>query len=227
MQFEIKQRPDFSIAKVTFEQAGEEILLESAAMVARDSGVAMKTQMKGGMLAAAKRKMLGGESIFQNTFTASKPGETLWFAPGPDGDMEMITLDGTFELMMTSGAFVASAPSITLNTKFAGLKGFFSGTSLFMLKVEGQGPVFFGCYGGLHAIDVGPQGYIVDNNHIVAFTGGLDYKMRTIGGLMGFAASGEGIVCEFKGQGRVWISTRNPSGLTRFLHPFRPVKPSN
>ena len=63
MKFEIRQRPDFSIARVLFEQPGEQMLLESSAMVARDSAVDMKTEMKGGMLAAAKRKLLGGESI--------------------------------------------------------------------------------------------------------------------------------------------------------------------
>jgi len=30
--------------------------------------------MKGGLLAAAKRKMLGGESIFQNIFTSTEVG---------------------------------------------------------------------------------------------------------------------------------------------------------
>ena len=98
---------------------------------------------------------------------------------------------------------------------------------MFLLKAEGQGPLFFGCFGGLHAVDVGPEGFIVDTGHIVGFTGGLDYNVRTVGGVMGFLGSGEGLVCEFRGQGRLWLSTRNPAGLIRFLHPFRPQKSSN
>ena len=195
-------------------------------MVAKDSALAMKTNLQGGLGGALKRKMLGGESLFQNTFTASQTGETLWIAPGPDGDMDCVVLDGSQPIFLSSGAFVASAPTVTLDTKFQGVKGFFSGTSLFMIKAEGQGPLFFGCYGGIHKVDVGPGGYIVDNNHIVGFTGGLEYNVRTVGGLMGAFASGEGMVCEFSGTGSVWISTRNPGGLARFLHPFRPVKSS-
>ena len=38
-----------------------------------------------------------------------------------------------------------------------------------------------------------------------------------------FFFSGEGLVCHFQGQGRLWISTRNPSGLVSFVHPFRRV----
>ncbi|HOE47283.1 MAG TPA: AIM24 family protein, partial [Polyangiaceae bacterium] len=67
MQTQLLQKPDFGMLKVTFEAAGEQMLVEASAMVAMDSGVQMKTQLQGGLLAAAKRKMLGGESLFQNT----------------------------------------------------------------------------------------------------------------------------------------------------------------
>jgi uncharacterized protein (AIM24 family) len=36
--------------------------------------------------------------------------------------------------------------------------------------------------------------------------------------------SGEGLVCNFHGRGRVWLQTRNPSSLASFLNAFRPVK---
>jgi len=39
--------------------------------------------------------------------------------------------------------------------------------------------------------------------------------------------SGEGLVCRFQGQGRLWMQTRNPGALASFLHPFRPVQRSN
>jgi len=69
-----------------------------------------------------------------------------------------------------------------------------------------------------------PNGYIVDTSHIVGWTGGLEYQVRKVGGLKSLFLSGEGLVCEFRGQGRVWVSTRNPSSLAAFLQPFRPVK---
>ncbi|MBM4359697.1 MAG: AIM24 family protein, partial [Deltaproteobacteria bacterium] len=36
--------------------------------------------------------------------------------------------------------------------------------------------------------------------------------------------SGEGLVCTFQGQGRLWMQTRNPGALASFVHPFRRVK---
>lgn len=227
MRYELLDKPDFSMVRITFDAPGEQMVLESAAMVARSSGMTMETNMKGGMLAAAKRKLLGGESIFQNTFTASQPGETLYFAPAPEGDLEVLEMNGSFPLFMSSGAFLGSAPSVQLDTKWGGARGFFSGTGFFLLKAEGYGPLFFSCYGGMHAVDVGPAGYICDTSHVVAFTGGLEYSVQKVGGLKSLLFSGEGLVCSFRGQGRLWISTRNPAGLASFVHPYRRVQRSN
>lgn len=227
MRYELLENPDFTMVKVTFEQQGEQMLCESSAMVARDSKIEMKTSMQGGLLGAAKRKLLGGESIFQNTFTATAPGQSLYFAPAPEGDVQVLELDGTTPILMNSGAFLGSAPSVNLDTKWGGTRGFFSGQGFFLLKAEGQGPVFFSTYGGIHAIDVGPGGYICDTGHVVAFTAGLQYNVQRLGGLKSLFFSGEGLVCNFQGQGRLWISTRNPGGLVNFVHPFRPVQRSN
>lgn len=223
MQYEILEKPDFSIVRVMFQAAGEQMLVESAAMVARDSAIEMKTQMQGGLLGAAKRKLLGGESIFQNTFTATAGDQQLWLAPGPEGDVEVLELQPGNPVLLSSGAFLASGTGVQLDTKWGGAKGFFSGAGLFLLKAEGQGPLFFCAYGGIHAIDVGPAGYICDTSHIVGFTSGLQYEVQKIGGLKSLFFSGEGLVCRFSGQGRLWISTRNPSGLVSFIQPFRRV----
>jgi uncharacterized protein (TIGR00266 family) len=224
MQYQLEDKPDFAVVQIRFDQPGEQLLVESSAMVARDTAMEMKTAMQGGLLNAAKRKLLGGESIFQNTFTATAPGQTLWIAPGPEGDVQALELDGSYPVMLNSGAFLASTPSVTIDTKWGGAKGFFSGTGFFLLRAEGRGPLFFSAYGGLHAIDVGPGGYIVDTSHVVGFTGGLDYRVTKVGGMKSLFFSGEGLVCEFRGQGRLWISTRNPGSLASFLHPFRRVE---
>lgn len=224
MQFDIRQRPDFAIVRFTFDQPGEQVLVEASAMVARDTAMEMKTQMQGGLAGSLKRKLLGGESVFQNTFTSTAPGQTLWVAPGPDGDLESYLLDPSRNILMSSGAFIACAPSVELDTKWGGAKGFFSGSGLFLLRAHGVGPVFFSAYGGIHCVDIGAAGYICDTGHIVAFEGTLEYNVRGLGGLGGMVMGGEGLVAEFRGQGKLWIATRQPRGIARFLLPFRPKK---
>jgi len=227
MRYELLDKPDFAMVRVTFDQPGEKMVVESAAMVARSTAMAMETNMRGGIMAAAKRKLLGGESILQNTFTSTQPGETLYFAPAAEGDVEVLELDGSYPILMSSGALLAGGPGVNLDTKWGGTRGFFSGTGMFLLKAEGTGPLFFSCYGGLHVVDVGPGGYICDTSHVVAFTAGLNYNVQSVGGLKSLFFSGEGLVCNFQGQGRLWMSTRNPSSLANFIQPYRRVKRSN
>jgi uncharacterized protein (TIGR00266 family) len=221
MQYQIVQKPDFSAVRVAFDQPGEELVTESAAMVARDTDLKMTTTLQGGILAAAKRKLLGGESLFTNTFTATAPGQTLWLSPAAEGDVELIEMNGQLRMFLSSGAFLAAAPSVTIETKWQGARGFFSGAGLFLLSASGYGPLFFAAYGGIHAIDVGPAGYVCDTGHVVAFTGGLSYEVSRVGGLKSLFFSGEGLICRFSGQGRLWVSTRNPGSLVSFLQPFR------
>jgi uncharacterized protein (TIGR00266 family) len=228
MRHEIRHNPDFGIIQVMFDQPGEQIITEAGAMVARDSAIDMKTNLQGGLGSALKRKLLGGESLFQNTFTATAPGQSLWVAPAPEGSVEMIQLQPGMELFLQSGAYLASTPGVTLDTKWQGAKGFFAGGP-FLLRAYGEGVVWFSSYGALHIIDIGQQypGYVCDNTHMVAFTQGLQYNVRKLGGLKSLFLSGEGLVCDFQGQGRLWLQTRNPGSLAAFLHPFRSVKSSN
>lgn len=226
MRYELLDKPDFGMVRVGFDQPGEQLLVESSAMVARHSAIEMKTQLQGGILAAAKRKMLGGESLFQNTFTATQPGQDLWLAPSAEGDVLALDMNGSYEVMLNSGAYLAASPNVFLDTKWGGAKGFF-GAGLFLLKCSGHGPLFFSSYGGIHAVDVGPGGYICDNGHIVGFTSGLNYTVTKVGGLKSLFLGGEGLVCRFEGQGRLWMSTRNANSLAAFIHPYRPVKSNN
>ena len=193
-----------------------------------DTTIKMKSSLKGGILKSAKRAF-GGESLVMNTFTAeSGPGEVT-FAPGPMGDMEHYHLDGSTSLMLQRGAFVASTTDVTLDSKWQGFKGFFSGEGLFLLKATGTGDIFFNTYGSIIQIDV-RDNYYVDSSYIVAFEDTLDYKVTTLPGLgigkklKGLFLSGEGLVTRFSGAGKLWIQTRTVGPFLGWVYPFRPVE---
>lgn len=229
MQCEIRHNPDFAVLRVQFDQPGEQLVAESGAMVARDTAVQMQTSMRGGLGSALKRKLLGGESLFQNTFTATMPAQSIWIAPAPEGSIQQLDLQPGQELYLQSGAYLASTAGIQLDTKWQGARGFFSGEGLFLLRAFGQGTLWFSTYGAVHIVDIGQeyQGYICDTSHMVAFTQGLNYTINKVGGLKSLFLSGEGLVCTFHGQGRLWMQTRNPGGLASFVHPFRAVQRSS
>jgi uncharacterized protein (TIGR00266 family) len=126
---------------------------------------------------------------------------------------------------------VASSPTVQIDTKFQGFRGFFSGESLFLLRVTGQGDVWFSSYGAILEIPVNGD-YVVDTGYIVAFEDTLDYNVEMIGGLSfrGLRTGilgGEGLVCRFRGKGQLWVQSRKLHNLINFLNPFRPTKSSD
>lgn len=227
MKWDYFKKPDATICRITFENVGESLVVEGDAMAAQDTALKMETTARGGLLASAKR-MLMRENIFQNTYTATAPNQQLWLAPPWDGDIECYMIAPGRGLRISSSCFVASAPSVTLDTRFEGLGGFFNSTGLFMANATGEGPVFFNGYGALHRIDLEHgQTYVVDNTHIAAFTEGLTYQTRPIKGLLSVFIGGEALVCQFSGQGSIWIQTRSPEALVKIADPFRRIQRSN
>ena len=217
-QFRIEAQPDFSFLTVGL-QAGQTLKVESSAMATIDTNLRMKTKMRGGL-----GRLLTGESMFINEFTAEHgPGE-IGVAPGsPGGDLDHVYLNNNV-IYLQNTAYVASSPGVTIETKWQGLvKGFFSGESFFLIRCSGQGDLWFNTYGAMIPIDVNGE-YIVDTGHIVAFTDGLEYTVGRIGGYKSLLFSGEGLVCRFAGTGRLWIQTRKLGAFANWIYPYRPQK---
>lgn len=207
--------------------ANQSITVESGAMAAMDSHIVMKSKMRGGLMKSVGR-MFGGESLFLSEFTAPNKSGDLLISPGVPGDVCHYQLTTGRSLFLQSSGFVACDPSLELDTKFQGFKGFFSGESLFLIKASGSGDIWFSSYGAILEIPVNGS-YIVDTGYVVAFEDSLNYKVELLGGLSrkGLKTAifgGDGLVCRFSGQGRLWIQSRHIGPLVNFLYAFRPVK---
>lgn len=145
----------------------------------------------------------------------------MWVAPTLSGQIGYRHMNGE-TLVLSSGAYVAHAGDVDMKMKFGGLKSLLAKEGAFMLEVSGVGDLWFNSYGGIHAVDVNGT-YIVDNGHLVGYEGNLSFNIKSAGGgLMGFVASGEGMVAEFQGQGRVYIQSRNLGSLVSWLTSILP-----
>ncbi len=216
-EYNISQSPDYSMLKVNI-PSGKTLKVEASAMATMDTNIEMKTKFKGGL-----SRLLTGESIFINEFTAQHGNGNIGISPSAPGDILHRVLNNE-SVYLQNGAYLASDPGIAIESKWQGLsKAFFSGEGLFLIRASGSGDLWFNSYGGILELDVNEQ-LVVDTGHIVAFTEGLDYRVSTIGGYKSLFFSGEGFVCRFSGQGKVWIQTRKPQSLVAFLNPFRRSK---
>jgi len=221
VKHEILYRPSYSLLQVLLEP-GEQLVAEAGAMVSMTPNVQMQTQARGGVLSGLKRAVLGGESFFINTFTGTAGQGEATFAPSLPGDMMHVPLAGGV-MMVQSGSFICATPSINMDTKWGGAKTFFAGKGLFLLKCEGQGDLFISSYGAIHSVELqAGQHYIVDTGHIVAFEGTTSFSIRGAGGLKQTLFSGEGLVCEFVGPGRIYLQTRSFEAFVSVLTPHLP-----
>lgn len=225
MHVVLEHGPAFAWARVALAR-GEAVKAESGAMVSMSATVDIETKMQGGLLGALARKMLTSESFFQNTFTAVRGAGEVTFAPSMMGDIHVRPMNGQ-DLLLTSGAYLASSPTVEMQTKWGGMRSFFSREGLFLLRAHGEGTLLFCCYGALVEVDVPPEGYVVDTGHVVAFEPTLDYEVRKVGGLKSLMLSGEGLVCRFSGRGKLWLQTRSLDAFLGELIPYLPSRSSN
>jgi uncharacterized protein (TIGR00266 family) len=230
MQVAIEHGPAFAWLRVRLD-AGETVRAEAGAMVRRTADVTMSTRLNAGFqpsvfrliwafLVALMRKLLGGETMFINDFTTNTGGEVV-LAPSLAGNVMQKTLQSGQTLFVQTGGYLASNGSIDTRLRFGGLRSLFGGEGLVLLECTGVGDVFVNSYGGVVAVPVTDR-LIVDTGHIVAFEGSLDFRVRSVGGAKSFFFSGEGLVCEFTGQGTVYIQSRNLGALVSWVSPLLP-----
>ena len=220
MHHEILYSPENTLLKIRLAK-GESIRTESGSMLGMSDGFTLKTgfgagKNSGGFLKNIFRSLVTRESFFTNVYTATGDDQEILLAPALEGDIDFVELKQQ-ALFVQAGSYLASAPHLTVDSQFQGIKGFFSGESLFLLKISGQGQVALTAFGGIEKITITDK-LVVDTGHVVAFTEGLTYTVGKAGkGWVSSFLSGEGLVCEFSGIGTLYLQSRNPAEYGRFV----------
>jgi uncharacterized protein (TIGR00266 family) len=216
MKLQINGNPDYGQLRVHL-SPGETFLAEGGAMSWMDVGMNVKARLMGGLMRALVRKVTGGESLFVGEYSCDREGEVA-FSPAQPGTVVQRTMFGD-SITLTAGSFFACTPDIELSTKFGGLKSAFSGEGLFFMECSGTGDLFFNSFGSIVEKEINGS-FIVDTGHVVAWEPGLDYSIRGMGGLKSTMLSGEGLVMEFSGTGKLYLQTRTMGGIASWLTPF-------
>ena len=105
MSFTITQQPDFALVTVNM-KAGEKFYSEPGAMATMTPNIELTASLKGGLMSSLSRG-LGGESLIISTYEAKGDGE-ITFAAGQPGDAVHYALDGSVDIMLQRGAYLAN-----------------------------------------------------------------------------------------------------------------------
>ena len=188
-------------------------------------GTEVQGVLSGGSLwSSLSRVLFGGESFFttQVENTSHEQVGDVMLAPKDPGGIALHPLSsgpvdggsgGGSDLLLTSGAYVASDVGVTISTELQSrLKNsLLSGTGFFLLRASGKGMVACAAYGSIHkyVLKVGEK-RSVDNGHLVAWSDTLTYRTglaNARGGVFTSMTSGEGLMCHFEGPGTIYLQS--------------------
>ena len=126
---------------------------------------------------------------------------------------------------MQGSSYLASSTDVNIDLGFQGFKSFFSGENIFWLDISGMGDVLLSAFGGIYEIPVEGE-YIVDTGHIVAFEKSLTFEISKPPGssLLSAWLGGEGLVCRFKGNGRLFCQTHNAKAFGQLVGSRLPAR---
>lgn len=222
MQVATRQGPAYGVARLTL-APNEPVRVEAGAMMAMSAGVTLEAKAEGGIMKSLKRAALGGESFFISTYTAPQQGGFVDVAARLPGDVTTYEFTPGRALFIQKGSWLANDVTVTVDTQWGGFKNMFGSEGGFIIRTEGQGTVVFACYGALEVWNLAAgQSLTVDTGHMVAYEDSVSMTMRKAsgGGLIQSFKSGEGLVFDFSGPGRVWTQTRNPTELMSWIQSF-------
>ncbi|MCS6960436.1 MAG: TIGR00266 family protein [Pseudanabaenaceae cyanobacterium SKYGB_i_bin29] len=211
MEIELLHDTSSRIAKITLSR-NETLLAEAGCMIAMSENMGVETTLRrgrgGGVLGGLKR-LLGGESLFLSVFQAVGREAEIYIAPKLMGDILIYEMTGK-ELVIQAGSYIACADSVEIDLGWRGFKSMFAGESLFWLSATGRGTLLLSSFGAIYEVDVDGE-YIVDTGNIVAFENTLNFTIGKPPGSNWISTflGGEGLVCRFKGRGKLFCQSHS------------------
>ncbi len=218
MQIVTRHTPAFGVARVQLD-GNEEVRIDHGALMALAQGMTVSSQMQGGFMRSLKRAALGGEGFFLTTATAPAGGGWIDIAPKLPGDLLAVDLDPSHGLVIQKGAWLGSATSVNLDTRWGGFKNLFGSEGGFIVHATGQGAAVLAAYGALETWDLAAgETMTLDAGHMVAYDDSTTMQMRKVtGGVVQSLKTGDALVFDFTGPGRVMSQTRNPHELLGWI----------
>ena len=223
MDVSLHCKPSYTMAVLLLEY-GEVIQVERGAMVAMSAGVDVRPGVgSGGVGKALTRKAFGGESFFTGKYQATVDSSWVAVAPAFPGDMSVLELESSSSgVLVEQGAFVAADSGVDVDVRYTGMRSVLLKEGISMLRLSGMGTAVIGSYGGLISYNLSAADtMVVDSAHLVGFDEGIQLKIKLLGGALTSGITGEGLVAEITGPGRVWIQTRSEAALGSWLFPDR------
>lgn len=230
MNYEIKNAP-LPVVIVKLNQ-GESIECQRGAMSWMTPTLEMQTGLGGnggggflGALGKMAKSAVTGESVFRNTYSATKGAGEIAFASTFPGDIIAFDTTNT-PIVAQKSAYLANTPGVDMELFFqkkAGA-GFFGGEGFIMQKFSGNGTVFLEINGCVceYTLAAG-ESLFVDTGYLAAMEATCSVDVEAVKGVGNALLGGEGLFnTKVSGPGKIWLQTMPANSLAGALAPYLP-----
>ena len=204
---------------------GECMMTEKGSMSWMTPNMKMETTSNGG-IGKALGRMLAGDSIFQNRYTAEGGEGMIAFASSFPGTILPVEITPDRPVIVQKSAFLAGVESVDISLflqKKLGA-GFFGGEGFIMQKLSGEGIVFVEIDGSTVEYDLAPrQQMIVDTGYLAMMDATCSMDITAVKGAKNMFFGGEGAFnTVITGPGKIVLQTMPVNSVAGALIPFMP-----
>lgn len=208
-------------------EAGEKMVTEGGGMSWMSPNMRMETTTNGG-IGKAFGRMLSGENMFQNIYTAEGGNGMIAFASSFPGAIRAFDIEPGKEMIFQKSAFLAGEASVKLSVHFNKKlsSGLFGGEGFILQKVSGYGTMFAEFDGHVveYELQAGQQ-IIVDTGHLAAMSSSCTMEIKTVPGVKNILFGGEGLFnTVITGPGHVWLQTMPICNVAASIRPYMPTE---
>lgn len=207
-------------------ESGETMITENGGMAWMSPNMKMETTSGGG-IGKALGRMLSGDTLFLNRYTATGGNGLVAFASSFPGSIKPFTVSPGQEYILQKSAFLASEAGVDLSMHFHKKfsSGLFGGEGFILQKISGNGVAFAEFDGHIeeYSLEAGQQ-IVVDTGHLAAMSASCNMEIQTVPGIKNKIFGGEGLFnTVITGPGRVWLQTMPICNVAGALRPYLPT----
>jgi len=203
--------------------AGEAMKTQKGGMVWMSPNMQMQTNAGGG-IGAAFGRVMAGESMFQNIYTAQGGPGMIAFGSSFVGSIRAYQLTPGRSVICQKRAYLASEMGVELSIFFQKKlgAGFFGGEGFIMQRLSGNGTVFVEIDGYAVEYSLAPgQCMLVDTGSLAVMDDTCTIDIEQVRGFKNVMFGGEGLFnTKITGPGNIVLQTMSISSFASSLGPF-------
>lgn len=208
---------------ICYPEKGETLCTESGAMSWMSPNMKMETNSGGGAKKALGR-LISGDSIFMNEYTAEGGPGMIAFASSFPGSIIPYEVTPSKGIIVQKGGFLAMEKGLDLSIHFQKKlgKGLFGGEGFIMQKITGSGIVFIEIDGHCKEYELAAgESIIVDTGYLAAMSDTCTMDIEAVKGVKNMLFGGEGLFnTKITGPGKVYIQSMPVNNLAQRLAPY-------